>query len=77
VSILIATADRAFHGPGAFGGGDDFIQAEESQHDDSQEGNGQQKVQQAGLQNDILHERFQNDAMLEGSTSVYSDIALN
>ena len=65
VPILIATADTASHGLGAFGGDDDLIKAEESHHEDSHEGNGHQKIQQAGLQNGIVHKEFQDEVLFE------------
>jgi len=64
VSILIATAGGAVHGPVAFGGGDDFIQPEETHQEDSHEGNSNQEVPPAGLQDGILHLRLQSAAVL-------------
>jgi len=59
VSILIAPAGGAVHGPGGFGGGDDFIQPEETHQEDSHERNRNQEVPPAGLQDGILHLRLQ------------------
>ena len=59
VSILIAPAGGAVHGPVAFGGGDDFIQAEKTHQEDSYEGDPNQDVPPAGLQDGILHLRLQ------------------
>ena len=64
MSILIVTAGRAFHGPGALGGGDDFIQPEETYQEDSHEGNGNQEILPAGLKNGILHDELQDSAVL-------------
>jgi hypothetical protein len=69
VSILIAPAGGAVHGPGGFGGGDDFIQPEETHQEDSDEWNSNQEVPPAGLQDDILHLRLQ-DAAVQRCSSV-------
>ena len=58
--IPIATAGRAFDGLAAFGGGDQFIQPEETHDEDSHEGNGHQKVFPARLQNGVLHDGLQD-----------------
>jgi len=63
VSVLIAPAGGAAHGPVAFGRGNNFIQPEETHQEDSHGGNGNQKVRPAGLQNGILHLRLQNAAV--------------
>lgn len=59
MSILIATAGGAFHGPVASGGGDDFIQPEKTHQEDSHEGDRNQEISPAGLQDGILHLRLQ------------------
>jgi hypothetical protein len=59
VSILIAPAGGAVHGPVAFGRGDDFIQPEKTHQEDSYEGDPNQDVPPAGLQDGILHLRLQ------------------
>lgn len=75
VPILIAPAGGAVHGSVAFGGGDDFIQPEETHQEDSHEGDRNQEVPPAGLQDGILHDRLQDAAVL--ISSVYWVIAQN
>jgi hypothetical protein len=59
VSVLVVTAERAFHGPVALGGGDDFIQPEKTHQEDAHKGDRDQEVPPAGLEDGILHLRLQ------------------
>ncbi len=62
--ILIATAGRAIDGLAAFGGGDQFIQPEETHQEDSHGRNGNQEGFPAGLQNGVLHDELQETVQL-------------
>jgi hypothetical protein len=47
-----------------FGGGDDYVQPEETHQKDSHEWNSNQEVSPAGLQDGIVHNSLQNVAVL-------------
>lgn len=71
VSVLIATTGGAVNRPVVSWSGDDLIQPEKSHQENSHQGDRNQEVPPAGLQNGFLHLRLQDFAVFVSLIDLY------